>query len=97
MNIFDVRTFNADEQARIKNVVEDTIECLNQIDDLTQHMNETIKDACESLNNGVSDKELKVKPSLIKKLAKTKIKEDLDNQKSAVSELEDALKVIFHE
>jgi len=96
MNIFDVRTFNADEQARIKNVVEDTIECLNQIDDLNTHMNEVIKDACDNLNEGV-DKEMRVKPTLIKKLAKTKIKEDLDNQKSAVNELEDALKVIFHE
>lgn len=96
MNIFEVRTFNKDEQEKIKLAVEDNIECLNQISDLTTHMNEMTKDICDRLNEGV-DKELHIKPMLIKKLAKTKIKENLDNQKSAVNELEDALKIIFKE
>lgn len=96
MNIFEMRTFNKDEQEKIKVAVEDAIECLNQINDLTTHMNEMAKDVCDSLNEGV-DKELRIKPALIKKLATTKIKENLDNQKSAVNELEDALKIIFKE
>lgn len=96
MNIFEERTFNKEEQEKIKVAVEDAMECLNQIADLTSHMNEMSKDVCDSLNDGV-DKDLRIKPTLIKKLAKTKIKENLDNQKSAVNELEDALKIIFKE
>ena len=97
MNIFNVRTFNPDEQAKIKAAVEDAIECMNQINDLTEHMNEQAKDVCESLNTGIKEKELKIKPAFIKKLAKTKMKEDLAKQKAAVSELADALKIVFNE
>lgn len=97
MNIFNVRTFNPDEQAKIKAAVEDAIECMNQINDLTEHMNEQAKDVCESLNTGIKEKELKIKPAFIKKLAKTKMKEDLAKQKAAVSELQDALKIVFNE
>ena len=96
MNIFEVRTLTPEEKQKIKTAVEDTIECLNQINDLTTHMNEMAKDICDSLNDGV-DKDLRIKPSLIKKLAKTKIKEDLEAQKSAVNEIEDALHIVFKE
>ena len=97
MNIFNVRTFNVDEQAKIKAAVEDAIECMNTINECNEHMNEQCKDICESLNEGIKDKELKIKPSFIKKLAKTKIKEDLAKQKADVSEIADALRIVFKE
>jgi len=97
MNIFNVRTFNPDEQSKIKAAVEDAIECMNQINDCTEHMNEQCKDVCDSLNEGIKDKEMKIKPAFIKKLAKTKMKEDLAKQKAAVSELADALRIVFKE
>lgn len=94
-NIFDVRTFNADEQNAIKMIVNDTIETTKQLDDLNSHMSENIKGLCERLNQGITDPELKMKPTLIKKIAKARIKEDLESQKAAVDEVETAIDLIF--
>ena len=44
MNIFDVRTFNVDEQNAIKTVVDDTEEVLNQISaDKTEEQKKTLE------------------------------------------------------
>lgn len=96
-NIFDNRTFNPDEQNAIKMVVDDCVEVLNQVDDLQSHMKESVKGLCERLNEGIRDNELKVKPALLVKMAKAKIKEkeDLEKSKTAISEVEEGLHVIY--
>lgn len=97
MNIFDVRTFNVDEQNAIKTVVDDTEEVLNQISDLNTHMAENLKGLCERLNEGISDPDMKIKPVLLKSMAKAKIKnkEDIEKSKDAISEVETGLHVIY--
>lgn len=97
MNIFDVRTFNVDEQNAIKTVVDDTEEVLNQISDLNTHMAENLKGLCERLNEGISDPDMKIKPTLLKSMAKAKIKnkEDIEKSKDAISEVETGLHVIY--
>lgn len=97
MNIFDVRTFNVDEQNAIKTVVDDTEEVLNQISDLNTHMAENLKGLCERLNEGISDTDMKIKPALLKSMAKAKIKnkEDIEKSKDAISEVETGLHVIY--
>ena len=96
-NIFDNRTFNPDEQNAIKMVVDDCVEVLNQVGDLQSHMKESVKGLCERLNEGIRDNELKVKPALLVKMAKAKIKEkeDLEKSKTAISEVEEGLHVIY--
>ena len=74
-NIFDVRTFNIDEQRAIKTVVDDTETALNEIADMNSHMSENIKNLCERLNEGITDPEMKIKPSLLKSMARAKIKD----------------------
>ena len=74
-NVFDNRTFNPDEQNAMKVVVDDCVEVLNNISDLNNHMKENVKNLCDRLNEGIQDNELKVKPTLLVKMAKAKIKE----------------------
>jgi len=96
-NIFDERTFNPDEISGIKTVVDDCVETLNEINDLQSHMKDATKSLCERLNEGISDNDLKVKPALLIKMAKAKIKEkeDLEKSKTAISEVEEGLHVVY--
>ena len=96
-NIFDNRTFNPDEQNAMKVVVDDCVEVLNQISDLQSHMKESVKGLCDRLSEGITDNDLKVKPVLLTKMAKAKIKmkEDLEKSKSEISEVEEGLHVIY--
>ena len=96
-NIFDNRTFNPDEQNAMKVVVDDCVEVLNQVNDLQTHMKENVKGLCDRLNEGVRENDMKVKPALLIKMAKAKIKEKEDLEKSivAISEVEEGLHVIY--
>ena len=96
-NVFDNRTFNPDEQNAMKVVVDDCVEVLNNISDLNNHMKENVKNLCDRLNEGIQDNELKVKPTLLVKMVKAKIKEkeDLEKSKVAISEVEEGLHVIY--
>lgn len=97
MSVFDVRNFNDDEKNAIKQVVDDTIECMNQIKDLQDHMKENCKALAERLNENVVDDEAKVKPALFSNMAKAylKNKENLDKSKDQIDEVETALMVVY--
>lgn len=96
MNIFDVRNFNEDEKNAIKQIVDDTIESMNQIKDLQDHISENCKGLAEKLNENV-DNDAKVKPTLFTKMAKAYIKnkEDIEKSKNELDEVETALQVIY--
>ena len=96
-NIFDERTFNEQEKTRIKAVVDDAITTLQEIDDLNQHLKESIKDLCDGLNEGYSADQ-KIKPTLIKNIAKAKLKEkqDVEKKKTELSEVEEGLEILYH-
>jgi lysyl-tRNA synthetase class II len=93
--IFDERNFNVDEQKAIKLVIADTIEAMTTINDLNEHMKESIKELCDRLNASISVPEHKIKPSLISKLAKTKMKENIAEEKDKLSEVEVGLELLY--
>lgn len=96
MNIFDVRTFNEDEKNAIKMIVDDTIECMNQIKDLQDHIKENCKGLADRLNESV-DGDMKVKPSLFTNMAKAYIKNksNIEKSKDEIDEVECALQMIY--
>jgi len=95
MSIFDERVFKQDEMMSIKVVIEDVIQSLNSINDLNEHMKENIKGLCDKLNEHVEHNGQKIKPSVIMKMAKTKMKEDIDVQKDKLSEVEVGLELVY--
>lgn len=95
MNVFENRNLNNDEKQIIVNTIQDTIECLQQIKDLQDHMKEHLKEVCDRLNEKTDVKELHIKPSLLTKMAKAKMKEDLHEQKEALSEVEQGLQQLY--
>lgn len=94
MSVFDNRTLNPEEKNSLKIVIDDTIECLQQIKDLQEHMKENIKGVCDKLNENYDDKELWIKPKLVTKMAKTKMKEEMATLKEEVSDVEIGLELI---
>lgn len=93
--IFDERCFNVDEQKAIKMVIEDTIETLTSINDLNEHMKENIKELCDRLNANIDVADHKIKASLITKLAKAKMKENIAEEKDKISEVEVGLELLY--
>ena len=89
MSVFDNRTLNEEEKRNLKIAVEDTVEAMRQIDDLNNHIKENNKGICDSLNENVSVPEQKIKPSMIKKMAKARLKEEyLAKAKDELNETE---------
>ena len=67
-------------------------------DDLNNHIKENNKGICDSLNENVSVPEQKIKPSMIKKMAKARLKEEyLAKAKDELNETEEALVVVYGE
>ena len=98
MSVFDNRTLNEEEKRNLKIAVEDTVEAMRQIDDLNNHIKENNKGICDSLNENVSVPEQKIKPSMIKKMAKARLKEEyLAKAKDELNETEEALVVVYGE
>ena len=93
--LFDERNFNQEEREILKNTINDLIESMLQQKDLQDHNKEMLKDVCERLNEKVEHNEQKIKPATITKMAKAKMKEDLDVQKENLSEVEVGLELIF--
>ena len=95
MSIFEERNFNQDERNSIKVIIEDVIETMKSVNDLQDHMKEVVKNLCERLNESVEHSEQKIKPSVIMKMAKTKMKEDMEAQKEKLSEVEVGLELVY--
>ncbi len=94
MNIFDIRSFNPDEINRIKNIVEEGVTTKGKIKDLQESLNDTVKMICQDLNDGIKNKEQKVKPSMIKKMINIKFKDSLEDEKDKLKEVETILDLV---
>ena len=94
MNIFDIRSFNPDEINRIKNIVEEGVTTKGKIKDLQESLNDTVKIICQDLNDGIKNKEQKVKPSMIKKMINIKFKDSLEDEKDKLKEVETILDLV---
>lgn len=96
-NIFENRVFNADELEQIKNVVDDVVETLYQINDLQEHIKDVSKSLADRINDNAPSKEDEIKPTLIKKLAVAKIKqkENIENSRTQLDEVEAGLSLLY--
>jgi len=73
------RTYGTEEKAKLERLVNEGVTVLQEIEDLTEGLSETIKAVAE---------ELEVKPSLIKKAIKIAHKRDWDKHHDEFEDLE---------
>ena len=81
------KVFGTAEQAKLKQLVSEGVTVLQEVEDLTQGLNDTIKAVAE---------ELEVKPSTIKKAIKIAPKGNWDNVFGEFDELETIVTVTGH-
>jgi len=81
------KAFGAPEQAKIKQIVSEGMTVMQEIQDLTEGLNETIKAVAE---------ELEVKPSVIKKAIKVSMKDQWDQVWREFDDLETIVDISGH-
>lgn len=81
------KAFGAPEQAKIKQIISEGVTVLQEIQDLTEGLNETIKAVAE---------ELEVKPSVIKRAIKIAQKDTWDQVYREFDDLETLVDISGH-
>lgn len=81
------RAFGAPEQAKIKQIVAEGVTVMQEIQDLTEGLSETIKSVAE---------ELEVKPSVIKKAIRIALKDQWDQVYREFDDLETIVDISGH-
>ena len=81
------KAFGAPEQAKIKQIVAEGMTVMQEIQDLTEGLNETIKAVAE---------ELEVKPSVIRKAIKVSMKDQWDQVYREFDDLETIVDISGH-
>ena len=81
------KAFGDPERAKIKQIVAEGMTVLQEIQDLTEGLNDTIKAVAE---------ELDIKPSVIKKAIRTAMKDDWEQTAKDFSDLEDIVHTTGH-
>lgn len=97
MSVFDNRTLNEEERNKVKIAVEATVEALRAIADYNADIKENLKAVCDGLNESIADDEQKIKPAMIRKMAKCRLKEEyLSKEKDKLDEVETALEIVYN-
>ena len=81
------RAFGAPEQAKIKQIVAEGVTVMQEIQDLTEGLNDTIKAVAE---------ELEVKPAIIKKAIRIAMKDQWDQVFREFDDLETIVDISGH-
>ena len=81
------KAFGAPEQAKIKQIVAEGVTVMQEISDLTEGLNETIKAVAE---------ELEVKPSVIRKAIRIALKDQWDQVFREFDDLETIVDISGH-
>lgn len=81
------KVFGAPEQAKIKQIVSEGVTVMQEIQDLTEGLNETIKAVAE---------ELEVKPSVIRKAIRIALKDQWDQVFREFDDLESIVDISGH-
>lgn len=79
------RVFSSEEKAKLTQLVNEGITVMQEVDDLNEGLNDTVKAIAE---------ELQIKPSVLKKAMKTAYKADFDKHSQDYSELENILTTV---
>lgn len=80
-----MRTLTTEEKAKLKNIVDEGVKILQEIQDLKEGLSDTVKAVAE---------ELDIKPSLLNKSIRAAHKRDIGEQKNNLSDVEDLLVTI---
>ena len=81
------KVFGAPEQAKIRQLISEGVTVRQEVQDLTEGLNDTIKAIAE---------ELEIKPSIIKKAIKVALKGDWDRVFTEFDDLETILDISGH-
>ena len=81
------KSFGAPEQAKIKQIVSEGVTVMQEIQDLTEGLNDTIKAVAE---------ELEVKPAIIRKAIKIALKDQWDQVFREFDDLETIVDISGH-
>ena len=79
------RVFSSEEKAKLTQLVNEGITVMQEVDDLNEGLNDTVKAIAE---------ELQIKPTVLKKAMKTAYKADFDKHSQDYSELENILSTV---
>ena len=79
------RVFSSEEKAKLTQLVNEGITVMQEVDDLNEGLNDTVKAIAE---------ELQLKPTVLKKAMKTAYKADFEKHTQDYSELENILSTI---
>ena len=77
--------FSSEEKAKLTQLVNEGITVMQEVDDLNEGLNDTVKAIAE---------ELQIKPTVLKKAMKTAYKADFDKHSQDYSELENILSTV---
>lgn len=84
MSDLENRTFTSDDLLKLKEIISQGIKIHQQVDDLREGLKETVKEVANVLN---------VKPKLINSAIRTAYKENLEEKKADVEDLEEILHI----
>ena len=76
------RNFNAEEKAKLKNLISESSTVMTEVETLTEGLNDTIKHSAE---------EMELKPSLLKRAIKMAQKRDYDRVRDDLDMIESIL------
>lgn len=93
-NVFDSRTLTQEEIKILKIAIESGVQSMLSIQTYKESMKDTVRSAAERLNDGYDDKDMKIKPALINKMIRAKYKDDLQEARQKVDEVETGLQVV---
>lgn len=93
-NVFDLRTLSADEQSKLKQTIDDGIKYQEAITLEKESLQDLVKGVADTLNDNVDDKDSHIKPALISKMIRAAYKQNLQEAKDGVAEVEDGLQAI---
>lgn len=82
---YNVKTFTPDDIIRLKQIINDGINVKQEIEDLNEGLNDTIKAIAE---------EMEIKPSQLKKAIGIAFKSTLDEERDKMTEIEDILAAV---
>ena len=76
------RVFNREEKAKLTQLVNEGLTVMQEVDDLNEGLNDTIKAIAE---------EMQIKPSMLKKVITVAFKRNMDEERDKFEELEDII------
>jgi len=85
MSMSSDRVFNSEEKAKLTQLINEGLTVLQEVDDLTEGLNDTVKAIAE---------EMQIKPAVLKKAVRTAYKSDFAKHSEDLASLENILATV---